>query len=172
MRNVDREPSTGADVATDTLPSGDELRSSLLEVVGALRAENDWDAVLEIVRKLVAENADMSRRLARIASRFKKSEKVGKAQLVLFLDALQRGEGGPETDDDGGPDEVDEANAKLRAASGIDDKREDDELEKLKTKPPRQPANRAAAPDHLRRVDNPIGCGSSPPDVMPGIPAT
>src|SRR5215217_7409078 len=96
-------------------PSG-ELRGSVLEVVGALRTENDWDAVLEVVRKLVAENEDMMRRLARIASRFKKSEKVGKAQLVLFLDALQRGEGEPETDDESGPDEVDEADAKLRTA--------------------------------------------------------
>jgi len=33
----------------------------------------------------------MPRRLARIASRFRKSEKVGRAQLVLFLDALPAG---------------------------------------------------------------------------------
>lgn len=157
MRDVDREPSAGAESSTDTLPSGSELRGSVLDVVGALRAENDWDTVLEIVRKLVAENTDMSRRLARIAARFKKSEKVGKAQLVLFLDALQRGEGEPETDtDDAGPDEVDDADAKLRAASGIDEPPADDDLGKLRTKPPRQPANRAAAPAHLRRVDNAI----------------
>lgn len=156
MRHVDREPPAASDASTDTLPSGNELRGTVLDVVGALRAENDWDAVLEIIRRLVAENADMSRRLARIASRFKKSEKVGKAQLVLFLDALQRGEGEPESDEDSGPDEVDEADAKLRTASGIDDKPADDELAKLKTRPPRQPANRSRAPEHLRRVDNPI----------------
>ena len=157
MRKVDREPSATTESATDALPSSSELRGSVLDVVGALRAENDWDSVLEIVRKLVAENADMSRRLARIAARFKKSEKVGKAQLVLFLDALKRGEGEPEIEEhNAGPDELDEADAKLRAASGIDDKPADDDLGKLKTRPPRQPANRAEAPERLRRVDNPI----------------
>ena len=116
------------------VPSSGELRGSVLDVVSALLADNDRDAVLEVVRKLVAENEDMVRRLARIASRFKKSEKVGKAQLVLFLDALQRGEGEPETEseDDLGPDEVDEADAKLSAASGADDLKRDDELAALK----------------------------------------
>jgi transposase len=157
MRDVDREPRTASDLSTDVLPSGNELRGSVLDVVGALRAENDWDTVVEIVRRLVAENADMSRRLGRIAARFKTSEKVGKAQLVLFLDALQRGEGEPETDEgNAGPDEVDDADAKLRTASGIDDKPADDDLAKLRTRPPRQPGNRAAPPAHLRRVDNPI----------------
>jgi len=157
MRKVDREPSATTESATDALPSSSELRGSVLDVVGALRAENDWDSVLEIVRRLVAENTDMSRRLARIAARFKKSEKVGKAQLVLFLDALQRGEGEPETEEeDAGPDELDEADAKLRAASGIDDKPADDDLGKLTTRPPRQPANRSSAPEHLRRIDNSI----------------
>lgn len=157
MRDVDREPPSAAtESATDTLPSGSELRGPVLDVVRTLIADNDGDAILELVRKLVAENADMSRRLARIAARFKKSEKVGKAQLVLFLDALQRGEGEPETEEDAGPDEVDEADARLRAASGIDDPPADDDLSKLKTKPPRQPANRAAPPAHLRRIDNPI----------------
>jgi transposase len=157
MRDVDREPSTTPESSTDTLPSGGELRGSVLDVVRTLIADNDGDAILEIVRRLVAENADMSRRLARIAARFKKSEKVGKAQLVLFIDALQRGEGEPETEDeDSGPDELDEADARLRTASGIDDKSAHDDLSKLKTRPPRQPANRAPAPAHLRRVDNPI----------------
>ncbi len=134
-----------------------ELRGPVLDIIRTLLAENDSEAVLEIVSRLVAENAEMSRRLARIASRFKKSEKVGRAQLVLFLDALQRGEGEPENDvsEADGPDELDEADAKLRAASGIDDEKDDD-LAKLKTKPPRQPANRTAAPAHLRRVDNPL----------------
>lgn len=156
MRDVDHDTtSTVADSAE--AESTSELRGSVLDVVRTLLADNDSEAVLEIVGKLVAENADMSRRLARIASRFKKSEKVGRAQLVLFLDALQRGEGEPETDepDADGPDELDEADAKLRAASGVDDKKDDD-LGTLTTRPPRQPANRAAAPAHLRRVDNPL----------------
>jgi transposase len=156
MRDVDREPTTTPDASTE-IPSEGELRGSVLDVARALREDNNWDAMLAIVSKLVAENADMTRRLARIASRFKKSEKVGRAQLVLFLDALQRGEGEPETDEAqvDGPDELDEADAKLRAASGIDDDNDDD-LAKLTTRPPRQPANRAPAPDHFRRVDNPL----------------
>ncbi|HSR98302.1 MAG TPA: IS66 family transposase zinc-finger binding domain-containing protein, partial [Kofleriaceae bacterium] len=134
-----------------------DLRGSVLDVIRTLLAENDSEAVLEIVRRLVAENADMSRRLARIASRFKKSEKVGRAQLVLFLDALHRGEGEPESDapEADSPDELDEADAKLRTASGIDDA-QDDDLAKLKTRPPRPPANRTAAPAHLHRIDNPL----------------
>jgi transposase len=137
---------------TDVLPSGNELRGSVLDVVRALLADNDGDAVLEIVRKLVADNGDMARRLARIAARFKKSEKVGKAQLVLFLDALQRGEGEPETETDEPADEIDDADDKLRTASGIDD----DDLAALKTRPPRQPPSRTPAAEHLPRVENPI----------------
>ncbi|MGE0400911.1 MAG: hypothetical protein AB7T06_29645 [Kofleriaceae bacterium] len=62
MRDVDQgAPSTTADVSAE-MPAS-ELRA-VLDVVRALRDENDWDAVLEIVSKLVAENAAMSRRLA------------------------------------------------------------------------------------------------------------
>jgi transposase len=156
MRDVDREAAPAPDASTETSTS--DLRGSVLDVVRTLRDEGDWDAVLEIVSQLVAENADMSRRLAQVKSRFKTSEKIGRAQLVLFVDALHRGEGEPEADEAeaDGPDELDEADAKLRAASGIDDKKDDGDLAKLKTRPPRQPANRTAAPDHLRRVDNPI----------------
>jgi transposase len=155
MRNVDRDATSTSATAAEAPTS--ELRGSVLDVARALRDENDWDAILDIVGKLVAENADMSRRLARLASRFKTSEKIGRAQLVLFVDALQRGEGEPERDaaETDGPDELDEADAKLRAASGIDDNKDGD-LGKLTTRPPRQPANRTAAPAHLRRLDNPI----------------
>ncbi len=76
-----------------------ELRGSVVDVVRTLREENDWDAVLEIVSKLVAENADMSRRLAQVKRSFKTSEKIGRAQLVLFVDALARGEGDPESNE-------------------------------------------------------------------------
>src|SRR5688500_6303935 len=153
MRDMDRE--TSAANASAEAPVS-ELRGSVLDVVRTLRDENDWDAVLAIVSKLVAENADMSRRLSRSAARFKTSETVGKAQLVLFMDALQRGEGEPELDDESidSPDELDEADARLRAASRVDDK--DDDLGKVTTRPPRQPANRSPASEHLRRVDNPI----------------
>lgn len=156
MHDVNREPRAPAAPSTDAMPSDGEVRGSVVDVVRTLLAENDSDAVLAIVRKLVAANADMARRLARIAARFKKSEQVGRAQLVLFLDALQRGEGEPETDGGDGPDELDEADAKLRVASGIDEEKDEDDLAMLKTRPPRQPANRAPAPEHLRRIDHPI----------------
>ena len=149
---MDAKSSDAAEPTADVLPSGRAVRGPVLDVVKALRAENDWDAVLELVAKLVADNNDMSRRLARIAARFKKSEKVGRAQLVLFLDALDRGEGEPETEADDEPDEADAADRELRDASGIDD---EGDLSKLKTRrPPAQPPTRTPAPAHLRRVDN------------------
>jgi transposase len=152
MRNVDREPSAVADVSPDDKSPSGELRGSVLDVVRALLADNDQrDVVLEIVGKLVAENAELSQRLARVARRFKSSEKLNKSQLVMFLDALDRDE---EEGEDVGPDEVDEADAKLRNASGIDD--QEDDLAKRKTRPLRQPHSRAPAPPHLRRVDNPL----------------
>lgn len=141
------------DLPTDPLPNGN-VRGSVLDVVRALRADNDWDAVMAIVGKLVSDNSDMARRLARVAARFKKSEKVGKAQLVLFLDALQRGEGEPETETGGVPDDIDDADQQLRTASGVDNP--DEDLTGLKTRPPRQPSSRTPPVAHFPRVDNPI----------------
>ncbi|MBA3460698.1 MAG: hypothetical protein H0T46_12095 [Deltaproteobacteria bacterium] len=128
-----------------------ELRGSVLEVVRTLLGENDRDAILEIVSKLVAENADMSRRLAQVKRSFKTSEKIGRAQLLLFADAIARGEGEPESGDADGPDELDEVDARLRAISGIDDKQQENEFAKRTTRPPRQPANRAPAPESSSR---------------------
>jgi transposase len=157
MRDVDQDAAPTTPNASAEAPVS-ELRGSVLDVVRTLREENDWDAVLEIVSKLVAENADMSRRLAQVKRSFKTSEKIGRAQLVLFVDALARGEGEPDVEEAeaDGPDELDEADAKLRAISGIDDPKEDDELAKRKTRPPRQPANRSPVPERARRVDNPL----------------
>lgn len=158
MRDVDQEAAPTTPAVSAATPAS-ELRGSVLEVVRTLREENDWDAVLEIVSKLVAENADMSRRLAQVKRTFKTSERIGRAQLVLFVDALARGEGDPDSGEDGdGPDELDEADAKLRSASGIDGEKEseDDEITKRKTRPPRQPASRTPVPSNARRVDNPL----------------
>lgn len=47
-------------------------------------------APLSIVGQLVARNTDLERRIARLAARFKASEQVPNAQLVLSLDALKR----------------------------------------------------------------------------------
>lgn len=155
---MDTETTSAApERSAELVPSGTEVRGSVLEVVAALLGDfGERDVVLAIVRKLVADNSDMVRRLARIAARFKTSEKVGKAQLVLFLDALQRGEGEPETATDEPPDEIDDADGKLRAASGIDGNKPDNDLTGLKTRPPRQPPSRTPAAAHLPRVENPI----------------
>lgn len=146
-----------ADVTAD-LPPTSELRGSPLQVLSTLLCDFEQrDTVLEIVQQLVARNSELEQRLARIASRFKKSEKVSKAQLVLFIDALRRGEGEPEVSGGDEHDELGEADATLREASGIDSASEDEELDKLKTRrPPRQPHGRTEAPAHLRRIDNPI----------------
>lgn len=124
-------------------------------MVRMLLAENDSNAVLEIVSKLVAENADMSLRLAQVKSRYKTSEKIGRAQLVLFADALARGEEAFDQADADGPDELEEADAKLRMTSGLDDE-EEGEISKRKTRPPRQPVSQTDAHHHLRRVNNPL----------------
>jgi transposase len=163
MRRVDDAPKSAMpELAAELLPTGGELRGSVVDVVKALLAGNDGAAVLEIVQQLVADNAQLTRRLARISSRFKTSEKVSKAQLALFADALRRREGGPGADELlDGPTETEAADERLRAASGLDDPPIDDAddeggISKRRTdEPPPQP-HREPAPAHLRRVDHPI----------------
>lgn len=155
MDSETKHPTTA--VSAEQPSPGPELRGSVMSVLDALLGDfAERDAILGIVGKLVAENSTMAQRLARIAARFKTSEKVSKAQLVLFADALRRGEGEPELDDDGAPepDEPNTADERLRAAAGLDDKDAAD-LAKLRSgKPPKQPHARAPAPAHLPRVDN------------------
>jgi len=156
MHDVEQPPPSTP--GTSSEKPGSELRGSVLDVVRALLAENDRDAVLEIVGKLASENADMTRRLAQVKRSFKTSEKVGRAQLVLFADAIARGEGSLESDEApaDGPDEVDEADATLRMASGLDEKETENEIERRRTRPPREPSSQAAMPANARRVDNPL----------------
>jgi len=82
MRDVDRESSANVGTATDTLPAGGERRGAVLDVVGALRADNNWDAVLAIVRTLVSENADLARRLARRQRALPRAWQTRRAFLV------------------------------------------------------------------------------------------
>lgn len=157
MRDVDQHVTATTPDTTATTPVN-ELRGSVLDVVRALLAENDAEAILEIVTQLVDDNADMKRRLAQVKGSFKTSEKIGHAQLVLFANALARSEGEPSSEKTTGesPDEVEAVDATLRRSSGIDEDKEEDELAKLATRPPRQPANRTAVPQGARRVDNPV----------------
>lgn len=116
----------------------------MLEVLRELLAEGRDEEVLALVSKLVARNSELERRLAQLLLRGRKSERVSSAQLLLLLDQLTAAEGAKE---------LDEANQKLRDASGIDEKKE----QEPKTEPKRrQPPLRRPLPPNLRRVDNPI----------------
>jgi transposase len=91
--------------------------------------------------------------LLRVASRFKTSEKLSRAQLLLFADALRRGEGGPaQADLAAADDDLGTADGDLLSAAGLDD----DQPAKRRTDPPRRQPVRGPAPAHLRRVDNPL----------------
>jgi len=151
-------------VSDETLPDEPEpvapLRGSVLDVLRTLLGDHEErDAVLNIVGKLVARTTDLERQLARTAARFKVSEKVSTAQLVLFADALRREEATPEAERGASGDEVVDADERLRDASGLDDADADDKGDLAKRRiepPPRQPRARTVAPAHLRRIDNPI----------------
>jgi hypothetical protein len=147
------------DLSTDLLPSGSEVQGPVMDVLGTLLGDFEArDAILEIFRQLVADNAQMSRRLTRLAARFKTSEKISGAQLILFVDALRRGEGGPGPADLLSPtDDVGAAAERLCDASGINDEPQDNDeggLSKRHTNEP-PPPRRVSAPAHLRRIDNP-----------------
>lgn len=136
------------------------LRGSVLDVLRTLLGDHEErDTVLSIVSKLVAHTTEIERRLARLAARFKPSEQVSRAQLVLFLDALKHGEGQTQRAPDG--EILDEHDAllaaddQLRVASGIDEG-EDDDVTKLRTPPPPRQPRSPTPPAHMRRVDNPI----------------
>ena len=130
----------------------------MLEVARELLADGRSEDLLSLVTQLVAQNhelttraAELEKQLERIQARYKKSEAVSKAQLVLLLDAITRGEAGdvPGAEDDPRPD----ANERLRDASGIAESQDNDP----KTQAPRdRPARRQPAPAHLSRVPNPL----------------
>ena len=142
-----------------------ERRGDVLDVARALVADGHGDAILELVAKLDAHNRDLAVRAARadalatrnvelekqlekLLARVKKNETVSKAQLVLFADAIRRGEAGDILTDG---DPRGDANDRLRDASGIDDE------EEPQTKPVRErPTGRKPAPEHLPRVPNVI----------------
>src|ERR1043165_444526 len=138
------------------------------EILGMLRAlltdgrEDDVDSLLTqldanniemAVRaaradELAVRNVELEKQLEKLLARVKKSETVSKAQLVLFADAIRRGEAG-DVLADGDPRA--NANERLRDASGIDDEKEPE------TKPVRErPTGRKPAPKDLPRVPTPI----------------
>jgi transposase len=130
-----------------------EQRGPVLEILAQLLTEGNNEAVIALVTKLLARNSELELRLAQLLSRGKKNEGVSSAQLLLVFDAL-----GSE-----GSEQLDKANEKLRAASGLDAKRDQDSEPRTR-EPKRQPPVRKPIPAHLRRVDNPI---SVPDDQRP-----
>lgn len=150
-----------------------ERQGDVVDMLRELLGDGRNDDVVSLVTKLVANNSELAvraakvetenatltkrateleRQLERLLARYKKSEVISKAQLVLFIDALSRGEAGDVTEE-GDPRR--EANDELRKASGIDD---DDEP---KTKPPRDQPVRKPAPSNLPRLPNPIAVPAS-----------
>lgn len=128
-----------------TASGANEQRGPVLEILAQLLTEGNNEAIIALVTKLVARNAELELRLAQLMSRRKKNEGVSSAELLLVFDAL-----GTE-----GSEELDKANEKLRTASGLDAKRNQDS-EPRTEKPKRQPPVRKRIPEHLRRINNPI----------------
>ena len=149
-----------------------EHRGEVLEVARELLADGRSDDLLSLVTQLVELNHDLTTRVAvattradaatkraaelqeqleRLLARYKKSEAISKAQLVLFIDAIARGEAGDVLADNNDP-RLD-ANDRIRDASGIVEPQDDEP----KTKQPRErPPRRQPAPAHLPRVPNPL----------------
>ena len=98
-----------------------------------------------------AKTSELKQQLERILARYKKSEAVSKTQLVLFIDALSRGEAGDVSTEPGDPRP--DANDRLRDASGICAVDDDEPTTK---QPPPRPAARQPAPEHLPRTPNPL----------------
>jgi transposase len=145
---------TEIDVSATPATASNERRGGVLEMLQGLLEEGRADDVLALVSKLVARNSELERRLAQLLSRPRKNEGVSTAQLQLFLGKITvEAEAEPES-----PSLVqDDANQKLREASGVDDideaKRKEEEAAKKRK---RQPALRRPIPANLRRIENPI----------------
>lgn len=145
-------------LATDTRRTTQpeqEKRGDVLAVVGELLAEGRTDAVLAVIRKLVARNSELERRLADLLSR-KPREGVSTAQLLELIDALR-------AESPSAPGESSEdllkKDEELREASRIEAKRKEREAaEAAAARKPRkrQPRLRRSAPTTLRRILNPI----------------
>ena len=160
MSDVDTasDSASAAKVATSTTTT-EEWRGSVLDVLRKLLEGHEHDsAVLAIFEKLVARNTELELQLVRMLAQGRKNEGISTAQLRLFLEALDQSRKPAETesDTDGVPctPAMDEANTRLREASGIDAKCSESEPEP--PKPPRQPTARGAFPEHLPRVPNVI----------------
>jgi transposase len=148
---------TQADVATRTTTTA-EWRGPVLDVLRQMLTDYPHaEQVLSIFEQLVARNGELELQLGELLSRRNKGEGISTDQLLLFLDRLSQ----RHADNEGKPADqpcapaTEEANQRLRAASGIDAKCSDEPGAKP-AKPPPQPSIRKPLPDHLERVPFPI----------------
>lgn len=144
------------DAAREAPPESPEVISgNILDVIRQLLpATRERDQVLEIVRRVMADNETLQRQLAKLLLHAKKNEGVSTHQLRLALGAL--GIAGVEGANGNGeaiqPVELDAADQKLRELAEIDRAKKANET----IKPRQQPNRRTPPPDHLPRVNNPI----------------
>lgn len=119
-----------------------ELRGSPIAVAEELLGEHPQaGALLEIMRQLVARNAELERKLAAFRSRTGNArEKVSSDQLDLFFDLLRTT----------AADDLKASSEALRAVAAAHGGRP------APQPPPKQPAVRRPPPPTARRVDNPI----------------
>jgi transposase len=123
-----------------------EQKGPVLDVLKSLLDGGQSEKIVALVEKLVARNSELEQRLAQLLSRGHKNEGVSTAQLKLFADMLS-------TEATAAPDEIVDANRKLRDASAIDSR--DSKADEVAQKK-RQPPLRRPIPSGLRRVDNDI----------------
>jgi transposase len=138
------------------------LRGDVMTVLKTLLTERRDDEVVALVGKLVAHTRELELRLAQMMSRDHKNEGVSRKKLLALLNDIDCTLSG-DNDNQTPPNEVAEANLRLRQASGIDQEAADEEQRKTH-KPKRQPQLRKPIPPHLRRVENPI---LVPPELRP-----
>ncbi len=112
----------------------------MLEVVRELLALGHLEEALEVIEKLVARNVELEKRLAEVLSRPRKNEGVSSAQLLLLLDGLAAND-----------EALKSADERLREASGIDAKKNE---EPTTVEPKRSPRVRKPFPPNLRRIEN------------------
>ena len=133
---TDRFPRAFDNEGVSATSTAERQRGPVLEVLRGLLAEGRTEEALALVRQILARNEELERKLAGTSKR----EGVSTAQLLLVLGGLSAA----------GDAERAQADAALREASGIDQKKEEP------AKPPRTRRERKPLPANLRRVDNVI----------------
>src|SRR5690606_1320603 len=129
-----------------------EWRGPVLDVLRQMLGEHeDSGQVLSIFEQLIARHSELELLLNELMARRNEGERISPAQLLLFRARLQAGSPVGDSESASNPcaPDIDEANSRLRAASGVDDRCSD--VESKPIKPPPQPSVRKPFPDHLRR---------------------